>query len=131
MSTTSIKNAKQQKKFFDAVAKGLSRYAAAAQARIAPATMYKWLRRGEYNLDHDIHDEYTTWYQELLAIESLVEERLIVDWLAQTAKDWRAAREYLKVRFPERFNVPTSASDDGDVVIVRDATPGNATPGDE
>lgn len=124
MSNTRITNTEQQNILFDAIRKGAFRYVAANMAGISESTFNTWRKRGVADLENpDTSDtEYAKWWAKILACEAEFENRVVTDWLGHTSTDWRAARDYLRVRFPDRYNPTTQNSDNNamEVIVARD-----------
>lgn len=119
---TSIRNKNQHERFFAALKSGLSRHACANFAGISAHVFNNWLRRAEKELREEQETEYTEWYLRLLQVEAELEMQLVSDWLSHTKTNWRAAQEFLKARFPERYSTekPDAGRQETTIVITRD-----------
>ena len=47
--------------------------------------------------------EFREFWEELTRAEAEAEARMVAQWQAQIPQDWRAARDFLARRFPERW----------------------------
>lgn len=88
-------------------------------AGIGESTFYQWKQKGHAELDRlalDVDPEtgeppqpnpmrtaYAQFVEELLRAEHEAEARLVALWTGAAVEDWRAARDFLARRFPERW----------------------------
>lgn len=76
-------------------------YRAAARATgIGRNTLSEWKRRGLLG-----EEPYAQFWGEVETAEAFSEARLVTIWSGHAAHDYRAARDLLRVRFPERWNI--------------------------
>jgi hypothetical protein len=90
---------KVQQAICDAVRNGNYYEAAATSAGIEYRTFRNWVERGEQE-DAGIYFQFV---QSLRAAEAEAETKLVAEWRAQVPEDWRAARDLLARRHPERW----------------------------
>ena len=96
-----------------AIAAG-SYYAAAAQlAGITPRTFYNWMKRGREELERvestprarirERERPYVEFYKAVKQAEAEAEIKVVARWWESMKDDWRACRDFLARRFPERW----------------------------
>lgn len=88
-----------KKRLIDAIKAGNYIEPACRFAGIAPATFYRWMERGA----RASSGEFREFWEELTRAEAEAEARMVAQWQAQIPQDWRAARDFLARRFPERW----------------------------
>lgn len=125
MTKTDIRCEHQRSIFFGAIIRGLPRYAAAAYAGISATTLASWVKKGKDNFENEDAEEniFGAWYKELIAAESGFQLELVVPWVEQGRENYRAARDYLAVRFPEHYrdkDRPQEVVTESFIVIERD-----------
>lgn len=88
-----------QKRICDAIRAGNYLEAAAAFGGVDPATVRNWIERGATEGEGIFH-EFSVAYAKA---EAESEVSLVADWRAGAKKDWRASRDLLARRFPDRW----------------------------
>lgn len=88
-----------QKRICDAIRAGNYLEAAAAYAGVSTETVRLWLIRGK-DEGSGIYWDFCTAYAKA---EADSEVSLVADWRAGAKKDWRASRDLLARRFPDRW----------------------------
>lgn len=88
-----------KKRLIDAVKAGNYFEAACRFAGISLSTFYRWIERGQRSRS----GEFREFWEELTRAEAEAEARMVAQWQAQIPQDWRAARDFLARRFPERW----------------------------
>lgn len=109
---------------------------ACRMAGIGERTFYDWrayaLNIGkrideaeEQGLEVELTDEeteYLTWWKEVQLAEAEAEVRLVTQWASAASTDWRAARDLLARRHPDRWREQTATEltgkDGGPVQVV-------------
>ena len=86
-----------KKKLLDAVRMGNYRVPSCSYAGILVSTFYTWLDKGKKQKK----GEFVEFLEAVTRAEAKL--RMIAQWQAQIPRDWRAARDFLARRFPERW----------------------------
>jgi hypothetical protein len=99
---------------------GSSYEAACAYAGIDYSTFRKWMQKGERAKSGRFFEFF-----KLVKRAELEAELLCVrSWIKQIPEDWRAAKEFLERRFPERWGRSVKVEQDSPFrVILEDDTP--------
>lgn len=79
---------------------GNYQYVAAEAAGIDIATFHRWIERGT---GEGAREPYRAFCEALTRAERESERALVGHWRLHASKDWRAARDLLARRFPERW----------------------------
>ncbi len=111
-------------KLLEGIREGQSIEGAAIRAGIAPRTYYQWKDKGENG-----EQPFVQFLQTLRQAEAEVEYETAGHWRNQTPDDWRAAKEFLERRFPDRWRVPAGTpskieAETANVIAVLPAQPG-------
>ncbi len=93
---------------------GATRESACAYAGIDYSTFCKWMKKGESARSGRFFD----FFQAVRRAELEAELACIRAWTAKIPDDWRAAKEFLERRFPERWGRSISISQDSPLRIV-------------
>lgn len=88
-----------RKKLIDMIKAGNYYETACTYAGIDYSTFRKWMKKGE----HAKSGNYFEFFHEVTRAEAEAEARMIAQWQAQIPQDWRAARDFLARRHPERW----------------------------
>ena len=88
-----------RKRLLDAIRMGNYRESSCNYAGISVSTFYAWLDKGK----KQNRGEFVEFLEAVTRAEADAEVRMIAQWQAQIPKDWRAARDFLVRRFPERW----------------------------
>lgn len=89
---------------------GLPDYMAFGRAGISKGSFYGWLDRGKKAKEAKPVDEreerYINFLDEVTRARERAEPDLAIEWIkiAKEQRDWRAYRDYLARRFPERWS---------------------------
>jgi hypothetical protein len=86
-----------------AVAEGCPLGSACAAAGVSATAGYEWLRRGRGQGARPNAPVYAQFADALARAEAESEAALVRHWYVAAASDWRAARDLLARRFPERW----------------------------
>jgi hypothetical protein len=78
---------------------GCTRSAAAAHAGIGEATLYSWIAKGR-DAETGVYAEFV---EDLTRAEAAGEARLTILWSEAAKTDWRAARDLLARRYPDKW----------------------------
>lgn len=73
--------------------------AAVSAAGIHYTTFLKWMRRGQ----EESNSIYGKFFNDVTRAEAEAEVRMVAQWQGQIPQDWRAARDFLARRHPERW----------------------------
>lgn len=84
-----------QKRICDAISAGNYREAAAQYGGVDKATLMRWLASDR--------QPYRDFRDAVIAAEAEAEVRMVAQWQAQIPEDWRAARDFLARRHPDRW----------------------------
>lgn len=88
-----------KRRLLDAIRAGNYYEPACRFAGIGLSTFYRWMERGEEAKT----GQYREFREEVLRAESEAEARMVAQWQAQIPQDWRAARDFLARRYPNRW----------------------------
>lgn len=88
-----------KKKLLDAIRMGNYREPSCNYAGISVSTFYAWLQKGR----RQKKGQFVEFLEAVTRAEAEAEVRMVAQWQAQIPKDWRAARDFLARRFPERW----------------------------
>lgn len=88
-----------KKRLLDAIRAGNYYETACTYAGITYRTFRNWMERGEQAKS----GEFFQFFHEVTRAEAEAEVRLVAQWQAQAGQDWRAARDLLARRHPERW----------------------------
>lgn len=86
---------------------------ACQEAGIHVATFYRWMKDGE-EAEGGIYSEF---HEAVMCARARSEARLVASWTKAATKDWRAARDLLARRFPDRWKERTGQEHDGDINV--------------
>lgn len=94
-----------QKKIVDAVRAGAFLSVAARYAGVSHQTLYNWMERGE-NCPSRKHKDaiYLDFLEEVMQAEAQAEVAANLQWRSAWSKDWHSAKDWLKGRYPERYD---------------------------
>lgn len=90
-----------RKRLIDAIRMGNYRESSCNYAGISVSTFYAWLDKGK----KQNKGEFVEFLEAVTHAEAEAEVRMIAQWQAQIPGDWRAARDFLARRFPERWGL--------------------------
>ena len=82
-----------------AIADGNHKHVAARLAGVHPETVSNWLKRGEAAST----GVFAEFFDGFTRAEAAAEAKAIRAWQEAISQDWRAARDFLARRFPERW----------------------------
>lgn len=108
-----------KKKLLDAIRMGNYREPSCAFAGISVSTFYAWLDKGK----RQKKGEFVEFLEAVTRAEAEAELRMIAQWQAHIPRDWRAARDLLARRYPERWGLRARVGLDhgGEVTHVHEA----------
>ena len=89
----------RQQALVDRIKAGAHYETAAKSAGIGYVTFRRWMMRGETAESGRFRD----FYDAITQAEHEAELRAIATWVQQMPQDWRAARDFLERRFPDRW----------------------------
>lgn len=87
------------KKLLKALRNGATYTAACSYAGISYYTFNKWLKKGEQAK----RGKFRRFFEEVQEAEHEAELKCIQAWMSQIPNDWRAAKDFLERRFPDRW----------------------------
>ncbi|MEN8133243.1 MAG: hypothetical protein ABFS45_24320 [Pseudomonadota bacterium] len=90
-----------QRRVAECLRLGAGRATAAAAAGIGESTLYRWLERGEAST----RGQFREFWEAVRGAEYEAELSALRHWQAAMPKDWRACKEFLERRFPERWSL--------------------------
>jgi hypothetical protein len=94
-----------------AIATGCTYEAASASGPISVRTFYGWMAQAERGHIMGVYDSPYAEFAARVEAASLEAERRITElWVATIPADWRAARDFLERRFPQRWRRPVTRS---------------------
>lgn len=88
-----------KRRLMEAIRLGNYLYAACAFAGISIQTFHNWMDKGEKAKS----GEYLEFFDEVTRAQAEAETRMVTLWQRQIPEDWKAARDFLARRFPERW----------------------------
>lgn len=86
-----------------ALKQGNYRSAACRFGGINPETLRLWLRRGERDEAEGRRTKYVRFLQRVIDAESTAEVTMVAQWKSAMPQDWRAVRDFLARRWPDRW----------------------------
>jgi len=92
-------NKQIKKRLIDAISRGSYLEPACRAAGIHYATFRAWMKKGEQAKS----GQFREFYEEVIQAEAEAEQEMIKQWQAQIPTDWRAAKDFLARRYPERW----------------------------
>ncbi|MGI6625531.1 MAG: hypothetical protein ACOX57_08950 [Limnochordia bacterium] len=92
---------KTRKKLLDAIRMGNYREPSCSYAGISVSTFYAWLDKGK----RQKKGQFVEFLEAVAQAEAEAEVRMIAQWQAHIPRDWRAARDFLARRYPERWGL--------------------------
>jgi hypothetical protein len=96
-----------QQRVCDALSIGVPRSTAAQAAGITERTLYNWLEKGEA---HN-RGRYFQFFQAVQAAEVQSEMTAMAVWRRGMSDDWRAAKDFLERRYPDKYGLPKDKGD--------------------
>lgn len=108
-----------QQRVVDCLAIGAGRATAAAAAGIGESTFYRWMERGEASSSGPFRE----FWEAVTGAEYQAELAALKNWHGAMPDDWRACKEFLERRFPERWAPPKDRPDARgahEVIVVRE-----------
>ena len=90
-----------KKKLLDAIIMGNYREPSCAFAGISVSTFYAWLDKGKQQKK----GQFVEFLEAVEHAEAEAEVRMVAQWQAHIPRDWRAARDFLARRYPERWGL--------------------------
>lgn len=90
-----------KKKLLDAIRMGNYREPSCAFAGISVSTFYAWLEKGKRQKE----GQFVEFLEAVKHAEAEAEVRMVAQWQAHIPRDWRAARDFLARRYPERWGL--------------------------
>jgi hypothetical protein len=110
----------RQARICDALTIGVPRATAAVAGGITERTFYFWLEKGEAAT----RGRYFQFFQAVRASENQAEVTAMAIWRQGMQGDWRAAKEFLERRFPEKYALAKDRSTDDqgprEIIVVRE-----------
>jgi hypothetical protein len=95
-----------------AIEMGCTYEAACAAGPIAVRTFYEWMGRAERDQIIGLGDSaYVAFADRVEAANLEAERRITEQWVAAIPGDWRAGRDFLERRFPDRWRRPETRSE--------------------
>lgn len=88
-----------RKRLFDAIKAGCYYDVACRYAGISYATFRNWINKGEKSKSGEFFD----FLEALKQAEAEAEVRMVMLWQSKMPEDWKAARDFLARRYPERW----------------------------
>lgn len=88
-----------QRRIVDAISAGNYYEAAARYAGVHPESIINWMHRGS-TAKAGIYFEF---FEAVTRAEAEAEVRIVAQWQQQVPQDWRAARDFLARRYPQRW----------------------------
>lgn len=88
-----------KRRLLDAIRAGNYYETACQFAGISYQTFRNWMERGEQAKT----GQYFEFFEAVTRAEAEAEARMVALWQAQIPQDWRAARDFLARRYPERW----------------------------
>ena len=88
-----------KKRLIDAIKAGNYYEPACKFAGIDYSTFRKWMQKGEQAKS----GQYFEFFEEVTRAEAEAEARMVAQWQSQIPQEWRAARDFLARRYPERW----------------------------
>jgi len=95
-----------QKRLCDAIRAGNYYEAACAYAGIDYSTFRRWMKKGE----EQKRGKYREFCEAVTRAELEAEARLVAQWQQHMPNDYRAIRDFLERRFPERWSKAAAGS---------------------
>lgn len=109
-----------QERITDALTVGVPRATAASHAGISESTFYNWLEKGEAAN----RGRFVEFLEAVKAAETQAEMTAVATWRTAMGTDWRAAKEFLERRFPEKYALAKDQLNDNqgprEVYVVRE-----------
>lgn len=109
-----------QARICDALSIGVPRNTAAQAGGITERTFYNWMERGEAGR----RGRFVQFFQAVQAAENQAEITAMAVWRSAMPTDWRAAKEFLERRFPEKYALAKDQGGDDqgprEVYVVRE-----------
>ena len=93
-------NEDTRRRLIEAVGAGNYMDAACTYAGIGVATFYTWMEKGRSSKS----GEYRVLFDEIEKAQASAEVRMVAQWQQQVPNDWRAAKEFLARRFPDKWS---------------------------
>lgn len=87
----------------ESIRKGVFPMVAAVSAGIKPNSWRKAMDRGEKDLVDDVESVYAEFFLRVIEAENQSEESAVKSWSKHFGEDWKATKEFLLRRFPERW----------------------------
>jgi transposase len=88
-----------KKRLLDMIKSGNYYETACTYAGIGYSTFRRWMEQGEEAKS----GQYRDFWEAVIRAEAEAEARMVAQWQAQIPQDWRAARDFLARRHPERW----------------------------
>src|SRR5690554_4362410 len=88
-----------RKRLFDAIKAGWDNDVACRYAVISYAKIRNWIMKGEKSKSGEFFD----FLEALKQAEAEAEIRMVMLWQSKMPEDWKAARDFLARRYPERW----------------------------
>lgn len=109
-----------RKRLFDAIKAGCYYDVACRYAGISYATFRNWINKGEKSRSGEFFD----FLEALKQAEAEAEVRMVMLWQSKMPEDWKAARDFLARRYPDRWGLKEKIDleHSGEVVQQYDAT---------
>ena len=109
-----------RKRLINAIMAGNYYEPACRYAGVDYSTFRKWMQKGEQAKS----GQYFEFFEEVKRAEAEAEARMVAQWQAQVPNDWKAARDFLARRYPERWaqKERIDLEHSGEVVTRHDTT---------
>lgn len=89
----------RKKRLLDAIRAGSYYEPACTYAGVDYSTFRRWMQKGEEAKS----GQYREFYEAVIEAEAQAEVRVVGHWQNQIPHDWRAAKDFLSRRYPERW----------------------------
>jgi len=102
-----------QQKLIEAIKEGNYYEAACAYAGISYQTFLNWLERGK----REKSGKFFEFFEAVTRAEAEAERKIVKMWIEAIPEDWRAARDFLERRYPDRWGKKDHLNLSGDVGV--------------
>lgn len=95
-------NKERMRKLVAAIEAGNKYDTACALADISYYAFRQWIIRGEQEKDDT--NKFRKFYEAIKKAEAVAEQKMVEMWIKAIPHDWKAARDFLRYRSPDRWN---------------------------
>lgn len=95
-------NKERMRVLVEAIEAGNKYDTACALAGISYYSFRQWILRGEQ--EKDVTNKFHKFHEAIKKAEAIAEQRAVELWVKAIPRDWKAARDFLRYRSPERWN---------------------------